>query len=615
MREAKTIINIIRERGQRGLPVRDAYRLLYQRDLYLTAYVKLYANAGAMTPGPTAETVDGMSLAKIDAIIELLRGERYRWTPVRRTYIPKKNGKLRPLGMPSWSDKLLQDVIRVILEAYFEPQFSDHSHGFRPGRGCHTALQEIRRVGKGTKWFIEGDISACFDRIDHSVLMEILAEKFQDQRFLRLIQNLLDAGYMEDWKWNATYSGVPQGGVISPVLSNLVLDRLDKFVERELIPVHSRGSRRKSNTPYVTLTFAAARAKKRGDREQARLLMQQAQAIPSRDPQDSGFRRLWYVRYADDFLLGYIGPKSEAVEIKQRIAEFLGNRLKLQLSNEKTLITHAMNERAKFLGYELHVLHADSKQTGGRRSINGSVGLRVPTAVVEKHSAKYLQHGRPIHLPERLNDSVFSIVALYQSEFRGLVEYYRLAYNLHTLSRVKWVAELSLVKTLTNKLQVSCSEVYRRFQKVLLTLHGTYKVLYVTVDRGPEKRPLLAYFGGLSLTRDDKAAISDLPTPIWSGRSELAQRLLAQRCELCESEDRIQVHHIRKLADLKGKSRWEKVMAARRRKTLIVCQSCHDKIHDGSYDGPALRQNITGEPDAVKVASPVRRGGVGKVPR
>jgi group II intron reverse transcriptase/maturase len=615
MREAETILNIVRVRGQRGLPLQDAYRLLFQRDLYLRAYGKLYANQGAMTPGPTAETVDGMSLAKIDAIIDLLRRERFRWTPVRRTYIPKKNGKLRPLGLPSWTDKLLQEVLRLILEAYFEPQFSDRSHGFRPGRGCHTALQEIRRVGKGTKWFIEGDISACFDRIDHSVLMEILAAKIPDQRFLRLIQNLLDAGYLEDWKWNATYSGVPQGGVISPVLSNLVLDRLDRFVEQELLPTHSRGLRRKSNTPYVALTVAASRAKKKGDRERARLLMQQAQAIPSRNPQDSDFRRLWYVRYADDFLLGYIGPKSEAVEIKQRIAEFLGNRLKLQLSDEKTLIAHALDERAKFLGYELHVLHADSKHTAGRRSINGSIGLRVPAAVTEKHSAKYLLHGRPIHLPERLNDSAFSIVALYQAEFRGLVEYYRLAYNLHTLSRVKWVAEQSLVKTLANKLKASCSDIYRRFQRALSTLNGTYKVLAVVVERGPEKKPLMAYFGGIPLSRDDDAAISDLPPMIWTSRSELVQRLLAQKCELCGSEDDVEVHHLRKLADLKGRSRWEKVMAARRRKTLVVCRACHDRIHAGTYDGPALRPHITGEPDAMKVARPVRRGVVGKVPR
>jgi len=217
VRNAETILNIIRERGQRGLPITDAYRLLFQPDLYLRAYAKLYKNVGAMTPGATDEIVDAMSLEKIDAIIEALRFERYRWNPARRTYIPKKNGKLRPLGMPTWSDKLLQEVIRAMLEAYFEPSFSDHSHGFRPKRGCHTALREVMQKGHGTKWFIEGDISACFDRIDHSILLNIVRTKFQDNRFLRLLSGLLDAGYLEDWKFNATYSGTPQGGVVSPI--------------------------------------------------------------------------------------------------------------------------------------------------------------------------------------------------------------------------------------------------------------------------------------------------------------------------------------------------------------------------------------------------------------
>jgi group II intron reverse transcriptase/maturase len=237
------------------LPVEDVYRLLYNPDLYLRAYAKLNSNAGAMTPGATEETVDGMSLEKIHTIIETLKNERYRWTPVRRTYIPKKNGKLRPLGMPSWSDKLLQEVIHSILSAYYEPQFSEHSHGFRPRRGCHTALKEITQKGRATKWFIEGDISACFDKIDHTILLKILLEKIHDNRFIRLIKGLLDAGYLENWKYNSTYSGVPQGAVVSPILSNLVLDKLDKYVEQELIPAYTRGQRRSVYPPYNVLTF------------------------------------------------------------------------------------------------------------------------------------------------------------------------------------------------------------------------------------------------------------------------------------------------------------------------------------------------------------------------
>ncbi len=264
MRIAETVLGIIRERGQRGLPLEDIYRQLFNPALYLRAYGRLYRRDGAMTRGSTAETVDEMSLAKIRAIIEAVRHERYRWTPVRRTYIPKKNGKLRPLGIPTWSDKLLQEVIRSILEAYYEPQFSPSSHGFRPNRGCHTALWEIDQHWMGTAWFIEGDIKGCFDNIDHEVMLSILAEKLHDNRLLRLIASLLKAGYLEDWRYHSTLSGTPQGGVVSPILANIYLDQLDQFVEHELLPAHNRGAQRDDNPAYTRKPFMPLTGRHRG---------------------------------------------------------------------------------------------------------------------------------------------------------------------------------------------------------------------------------------------------------------------------------------------------------------------------------------------------------------
>src|SRR6266480_4983140 len=216
MQEAAVVLGVLRERGRKGLPFTQLYRQMFNKDLYLLAYGNIYSNQGAMTPGASAETADGMSEDTIDQIIELMRHERYRFSPARRVYIPKKNGKLRPLGLPPWSDKLVGEVVRLLLEAYYEPRFSDRSHGFRKRRGCHTALREVRDTWTGAVWFIEGDISDCYGSMDHQILLSILAEKIDDQRFLRLMRNMLKAGYLEDWVWNATLSGVPQNGVVTP---------------------------------------------------------------------------------------------------------------------------------------------------------------------------------------------------------------------------------------------------------------------------------------------------------------------------------------------------------------------------------------------------------------
>ena len=264
MRDAATVLSIIRERGKRGLPLEDIYRQLYNPELYLYAYARLYSNDGAMTQGATHETVDAMSLRKIETIIDAIRHERYRWTPVKRIYIPKKNGKMRPLGIPSWSDKLLQEVIRLLLEAYYEPQFSEYSHGFRPERGCHTALTKIKETWTGTKWFLEGDITQCYDCIDHQVLLSLLREKLHDNRFLRLLDHLLQAGYLEDWRYHKTLSGTPQGSIVSPILSNIYLDKLDKYVETRLIPQYTREKQRRHNGPYFALM---KKASKRGRKE------------------------------------------------------------------------------------------------------------------------------------------------------------------------------------------------------------------------------------------------------------------------------------------------------------------------------------------------------------
>jgi group II intron reverse transcriptase/maturase len=588
MQDAETILGIIRERGKRRLPLQRVYSLLYNPALYRRAYARLYANQGAMTPGATPDTVDGMSQVKIDRLIDDLRHERFRWTPVRRVHIPKKNGKVRPLGLPTWTDKLLQEVLRSLLEAYFEPQFSAHSHGFRPRRGCHTALSVVQRGWTGTKWFIEGDVKGCFDNIDHAVLLRVLGAKIQDNRFLGLIQRLLQAGYVEDWRYGATLSGTPQGGVLSPLLANIYLNELDRFVEQELLPVYNRGTRRQAHPQYAAVLLRAQRLRSRGRRAEASAAYQAARQLPSQDPDDPSYRRLHYVRYADDWLLGFAGPKEEAEEIKACLRRFLREHLKLELAEDKTLITHAGRKAACFLGYELSSMHADDKRDSrGRRSVNGHLMLKVPWDVIASTCSRYERRGKPDARSNMLADDDFSIIGRYGAELRGYVNYYALAHNVGKLYRLKWTMETSMLKTLANKHHSSVTKLARQYRARITTPTGELTCFQAVVDRGQGKRPLVARFGGFSIRRRKDAVLVDQrpPTAYTRGR-ELLKRLQADACELCGSTLRVEVHHLRKLADLKRRGRqeasgWIRLMAARKRKTLVICRACHEAIHAG----------------------------------
>lgn len=587
MQDAETVLSVIRERGMRGLPLERLYRQLFNKELFLMAYGRIYSNQGAMTPGVSGETVDGMSLAKIDTIVEALRSESYRWSPARRVYIPKKNGKKRPLGMPTWSDKLVAEVVRMLLDAYYDVQFSDRSHGFRTGRGCHTALEEVVSVWKGTHWFIEGDLADYFGSLDHVIMISTLAARIHDGRFLQLINRMLQAGYMEDWRWNATLSGAPQGGIASPVLSNIYLDRFDQFVEQQLIPEYTRGDRRRSDPRYQRVESQIAKAIRHGDRDTLRALRRLRRILPSQDPDDPGYRRLRYVRYCDDFLLGFAGPRAEAEEIKSKIGAFLHEELKLELSEPKTLITHATSQAARFLGYEIRTQHADTKITRNRRAVNGAIGLFVPQEVVRERCAHYMSKGKPALRGSLLHDEDYTIVAKYGSEYRGFVQYYLLAQDVFRLGTLRWVMEISMLKTLACKHKSTVTKMARRYKASVEVVEGSRTCFQVTVHRDRGRKPLVARFGGIPLIRKRTAVMTDLkPIMATVKRNELVRRLVAGRCELCEGRTGLQVHHIRKLADLTRPGRperppWVHLMAMRKRKTLVVCETCHQNIHTG----------------------------------
>jgi group II intron reverse transcriptase/maturase len=586
MQNAETVLNVIRERGRQGLPLERVYRQLFNPQFFLMAYARLYQNAGAMTPGTTEDTVDAMSMAKIESIIALLREERFRWTPVRRVEIPKKNGKKRPLGIPTWTDKLLQEVMRLLMEAYYEPQFSDHSHGFRPDRGCHTALLDVTRNGKGTKWFIEGDIRGCFDNIDHEILLSRLRERIHDNRFLRLVDSLLKAGYLQWWQYNPSLSGTPQGGVISPLLANICLDMLDKFVESDLLPAHTRGKKRRRNPEWNQATCKVYHYRKLERPDIARMWDKVRRLIPSCDVTAPNFRRLHYVRYADDFLLCFAGPKSEAEEIKDQLKRFLSEQLKLDLSEEKTLITHAASKSARFLGYKIQSQHCDTwRDSNNVRTVNGVLVLRVPQDVIKAVCNRYMKRGKPTHRPELAADTDYDIVQQYQWHYAGIVNYYLFAQNVGSLGRVRMVMETSLLRTLANKHKVSSGSIWRKHKSTVMTPYGPRRCVIATHPR-PGKKPLVARFGGLNLIRQQTVVLKDQVLIRRPRRTELIKRLLANECEICGSPEQVEVHHVRKLADLRKKGRkelpdWAKIMIIRRRKTLVLCRSCHDAVHSG----------------------------------
>jgi Type II intron maturase/Reverse transcriptase (RNA-dependent DNA polymerase) len=511
MQSAETVLDVLRERGRRGLRLEGLYRQSFNPQLYLLAYGRIYSNNGAMTPGADAETADGMTLGKIERIIDALRHERYRFKPVKRVYIPNKDGKQRPLGLPSWSDKLVGEVVRLLLEAYYEPQFSEHSHGYRPGRGCHTALRDVPVAWTGTAWFIEGDISQCFDRLDHQVMLDILSERIHDNRFLRLL--VPDAA-----------SRIP-GGL-----------EVERYAQR-------RAAGRCCFTNPVQHLFGS---------------------------------------------VGQVRRHSPIAGIHPRggqKTQFLRDDLKLELSAAKTLITHARTTAARFLGYVIIVQHADHVIASGGRRANRKIGLRVPRDVIQARCAQYMAGGKPIHRAELKNDEDDAIISRYGAVYRGIIQYYLTAGDVSRLNRLRWIMAISLLKTLAGKYDSSVAKMARKYAATIETPHGPRACLRARVQRGEGRKPRVATFGGIPLQRQKFAVVNDRePTPVTRPRQELINRLLAARCEICGRAGKVQVHQIRKLADLDRQGQpdpaeWMQIMTQRRRKTLVVCGSCHEDIH------------------------------------
>lgn len=570
------------------------YRYLLRPDIYFVAYKNLYANNGAATKGVNEDTADGFSEAKIDSIIKALADETYQPMPVRRTYIQKKNNhkKLRPLGIPTFTDKLVQEVLRMILEAVYEPIFLDVSHGFRPKRSCHTALKQLRREFNGTRWFVEGDIKGCFDNINHAVLVGLLSNKIKDARITKLIYKFLKAGYLENWQYHKTYSGTPQGGIISPLLANIYLHELDKFVMKlksefdtpgvgqitpEYRELHNEIKRLSHRLTKVTgeereMVLAEYKSKR-----------QKLMTIPCTAQTD---KKLKYVRYADDFLIAVKGNREDCQWIKGKLAEFIGDTLKMELSEDKTLITHS-SKCARFLGYDVRVRRSGKIKRGGpghvkMRTLNGGVELLVPLNdkirqfVFTKGVAIQKEDGSmfPVHRKYLVGLTDLEIVSVYNAELRGICNYYGMASNFCKLHYFSYLMEYSCLKTLASKHKTSLSKIIDKFNDGT----GKWGVPYET-KLGSKRR----YFANYADCKGKGSAtdyISNAAVVYGYAVNTLENRLKAKVCELCGTteSDHYEVHHINKLKNLKGKERWKIAMIAKHRKTLVVCRDCHRSI-------------------------------------
>ena len=580
------------------------YRNMYNRDLFLLAYQNIYAGQGNMTKGIDGNTIDGMSLKRIDKLIETLKDESYQPNPSKRVYIPKKNGKMRPLGIPSFDDKLVQEVLRMILEAIYENSFEKTSHGFRPGKSCHTALNHIQMNFTGTKWFIEGDIKGFFDNIEHNKMIEILSLRIKDERFLRLIRKFLNAGYIENWTFHKTYSGTPQGGIISPILANIYLDRLDKFMN-EMKKSFDKGKRRRINPlasaferkhKKLNAQFKCAESEKERTEiiKQIKLLERERISVPYTNPFDEKFRRFQYTRYADDFLIGVIGSKEDAQKIKAQIKDFLSDNLKLDLSNEKTLITHSQ-KKAHFLGYDIYARHTNAVKRNKcgqlRRFLSGIIVIDVPIDSVKKKLLNYDAmklkvdvHGKEIWRAKsryflKDNDDL-EILEQYNSEIRGLRNYYSIANNSSILNSFGYIMLQSMFKTYATKYRCSMKQAMTKFR-----VGSEFGVKFKT--KSGKEKVSFAYHDGFArkpICKSDRVDI--IPTTAkYGSKTSLIDRLKANQCELCGKTDcEIEIHHVRKLKDLSGKSYWEKFMISRNRKTLALCKECHGKLHSGKLN-------------------------------
>jgi group II intron reverse transcriptase/maturase len=613
---------------QSGVRIKHLFRIMtHYPDLWMEAYANIYANRGAITKGVDDNTLDGMCVDRIENLIKILINGQYVPKPVKRVYIPKKNGKSRPLGVPTGDDKLVQEVVKMLLQHVYEPVFSDKSHGFRPNRSCHTALTQVKQRWKGAKWVVDMDIKGFFDNLNHNKLIAILERKIDDKKFIQLIKSLLQAGYLDDWKFHKTYTGTPQGGICSPILANIVLHELDQFMEQKA-KMFDRGTVRNRNPAYYSLQARILLRRKKlklmeesgdcfplvisGLRNELQDLENMLRSMPSNDVKDDGFKRLYYVRYADDFAIGLIGSKQDAENIAEAVKQFLQKELALETAQDKGGIHH-IQDGFDFLGHHISLsIHNGrllkrrcgtnkngTKTYGTQRTLSSQLQLQLPLEKVWEfcRNKRYLRDGNPTHRLDLIHLSDYEIVATFNAEMRGFANFYALAPRKN-LSILEWAGLSSMFCTLAHKHKTSSLSVRRKMKQgdehvLRYQVNSKHKTL--TVFKVKHAKRIEVEYGAAT-------QVDQLPKLYqFNSRSELIARMNANQCEYCgKAGGYFEVHHIRKLKDLQSKRNlkpWEALMSQRNRKTMVLCFECHQQLHLGTLQG--WKRNLNTEVESV----------------
>lgn len=589
--------------------------------LLALAYELIKSKPGNMTPGADTTTLDSLDLNWIQNTAAKLQAGQFRWSPARLVKIPKPNkpGQTRPLGIANPREKVVQKAIQLVLSALYEPIFRDCSHAFRPARSCHTALRACSSKLIGAKWVIEGDISKCFDKIGHEKLMEILRCKIGCQKTLNLLKTALQVGYAKlEGVVERSLEGTPQGSVLSPLLCNIFLHELDAFME-DLIPSINSGKARRKNRAYKNITYHLSRARKQRDVPRIRLLRQRLWNTPAGDPFDPSFKRCTYIRYADDFIIGVIGSKADAVVILNKVRIFLAEQLGLDLHLDKTQITHFPTKAVQFLGtvlrgyghlkgtYIKQIRHGSSTRflsVALQIRLEAPIKLLLEKLVKARFFCKVNFKYRPVRVGRLMNLEMPDILKYYNSIIRGYCNYYSFADNRSSLGSIIHGLKMSCALTLKSKLKLhSRAAVYSKFGSRLSysrTIETKGKQMVKTYSlQIPENFKRLPF--------KERFSTSDPSLPnlhrVWNAK--LTKSNLWKSCVICGSYP-AEMHHLRSISRLRDRSQSvdfiKAQMMAINRKQVPLCKTHHHKVH-GKLGGLSIAERLQFQAGAREMIS------------